>query len=768
MDLIIVESGTKAKKIASFLGRGWMVEACNGHVQDLPSSGAGKDSRRAMWAASRDSLPSPPWEWTERAESVLSKILRKAREKGVTRVHIATDPDREGEFIAWRLVEIMSEFESVDRIEFNEITESAVRAALASPREVDMSLVDAAKVRRYMDRLVGFRASKFARAWKLRSMGRVQTPTLGFVVARELEREAFVPQPYFSVRCEASGLGFKFRFHEKEDPDAWFDRDANPPKHHPDRTDDRELAETAHASLIAHGGLELTRVEQGKRSQRPDPPFSTPSLLRVAGAHHRLGWSANRIMSIASELYQAGQITYIRTDSTRTNPSAREAMRKHVIKRWGESHIGEGVVGSDAKEGAKNVQDAHEAIRPTEPAIEKPEGLSDQQMILYRLIWSRFAASQMSPSRYESLSMDAAVPDFDRRLTGSVSWRVHDGWEAAYGDLRRTPRIAPPSPEPSVGATLELDGDPTLIEDETKPPPRYRQHTLVERMQQEGIGRPSTYAATISRLIDRSYAVEEERALAPTEEGRKLWIEIAPMYSDGDSDSGIFRSGFTATMEENLDRIEGGEIEAPEVWHGFVDEFQNLHGKAIEKRRERPTQRQADYLNSLLSSADDDLRNEVLGDSEVSELTGEQARAAIELLAEQSAPPAASDKQISYIESLSKRAGLSESEACALLEVEGWGDLTGGRDGTASALIEALKSLDTGGSQEEATEKQREYVRSLMEKAESTETAICALVGVESIDAMTKSQASEVIEELRDRLGIKGRGRRRNSRSRSN
>ena len=199
-----------------------------------------------------------------------------------------------------------------------------------------------------------------------------------------------------------------------------------------------------------------------------------------------------------------------------------------------------------------------------------------------------------------------------------------------------------------------------------------------------------------------------------------------------------------------------------------MDEFQNLHGKAIEKRRERPTQRQADYLNSLLSSADDDLRNEVLGDSEVSELTGEQARAAIELLAEQSAPPAASDKQISYIESLSKRAGLSESEACALLEVEGWGDLTGGRDGTASALIEALKSLDTGGSQEEATEKQREYVRSLMEKAESTETAICALVGVESIDAMTKSQASEVIEELRDRLGIKGRGRRRNSRSRSN
>ena len=763
MELIIVESGTKAKKIASFLGPGWIVEACNGHVQDLPSRGGDKDSRRAMWAATGDDLPTPPWRWTERAEKVMKGIISKAKKNGVEKIHIATDPDREGEFIAWRLIEILSDFDYVDRISFNEITETAVRASLATPRGVDMALVDAAKVRRYMDRLVGFRCSKFSRAWRLQSMGRVQTPTLGFIVDRELEREAFVPQPFYAVHCKADEIDLRVRFHEKDDPSAWFDRDKSPAKHHADRTDDGELARAAHAALEEHRSVELSQVEEGQRTLRPDPPFSTPSLLRVAGSHPRLGWSAKRVMSVASDLYQAGHITYMRTDSTRTNPAARQAMRKLISARWGESFLGKGVVGSDVKGDAKNVQDAHEAIRPTDPASEKPDGLSAPQLALYRLVWARFAASQMSVSRYQNLSLTGSVEGFDRPLTGSVSWRVHDGWEAAYGDFRKTPRLTAPTPLPQVGSILMLDDDPRLIEDETKPPSRFRQHTLVERMQGEGIGRPSTYATTIGRLLERQYITEEKRALMPTESGRLLWIDIAPMYGNGDSDvSGIFTASFTSDMESDLDRIETGSVKAPKVWNDFVDEFKGLHERALETRRARPTPRQRSFLASLLDNVDDTVKDQVMADRSIDDLTGEEAKAAIESLTEMDAHPAASQKQLKFIANLADRADLGEVDACALVGLEVWTDLTGGRNGTASRLIEELRQRDVS-AESPATTKQREYAMALMKKAELAEHDVCAEAGAESFEKMTKSQASVIIEGLRKRLGLKDRGRRRRS-----
>ena len=345
VNLIIVESSAKAKKIGGFLGGNYIVSSCQGHVQDLPGPKYPdrKQANKAMWAASEDSLPSPPWPWVvdqrgRSAEMVIKPLLEKARKKKADKVFIATDPDREGEFIAWRLSEIFGDF-STQRITFNEITENAVVAALSDPRSVDESLVNAAKVRRFMDRLVGFRSSKFSKSWSLKSMGRVQTPTLGFIVERELEREAFVPQPFYAVDAEAGGLTFKARFHEKEDPDAWFDRDAEPPKHHPYRTNDLSLANLARSTINEEGGVQVTNTKDGTRSSSPKPPFSTPSLLRTAGSHPKIGWGSKKIMQVASSLYNAGHITYMRTDSTRTNPEARSEVRQYIVSQWGSEHL---------------------------------------------------------------------------------------------------------------------------------------------------------------------------------------------------------------------------------------------------------------------------------------------------------------------------------------------------------------------------------------------------------------------------------------------
>lgn len=235
---MILESGAKAKTVKKYLGKGWIVHACGGHVQDLPSKGS-KGSSKSMWKSEKDVLPDPPWGWTSGAEKKIKDMIKKAKKSNVDEVFIATDPDREGEFIAWRLSIIFADFESQKRVTFNEITEKSVNDAINEAREIDTALVDSAKVRRFMDRLVGFECSRFSRSWKLASMGRVQTPTLGFIVERELLREKHVPINYHSVNFNSDNVNFKIRFHEKNDPEAWFDDDR---KHFPGRTFDGELA----------------------------------------------------------------------------------------------------------------------------------------------------------------------------------------------------------------------------------------------------------------------------------------------------------------------------------------------------------------------------------------------------------------------------------------------------------------------------------------------------------------------------------------------
>jgi DNA topoisomerase-1 len=764
MQLVVVESKAKAKTIQRYLGNKFIVMASNGHVQDLPNNKKNPDGRKAMWAASEDELPSPPWEWTERSQKVVSEMRRRAKDAEVTGIHVATDPDREGEFIAWRLAELLGSIAKVHRIVFHEITKTAVEAALADPTEVDMQLVEAAKVRRFMDRLVGFRTSKFARSWGLKSMGRVQTPTLGFVVDKELEREAFVPTPYFAVNAIAEGIEFSARFHESGDDDAWRDDKG---KFNSRRTFDGDLASLAHDSLVSSRVLAVSASEQKQEKKRPRPPFTTDALLQTAGSS--LNWTPAATMAIAGELYNAGHITYMRTDSTRTSGTARTSMKEYIERTWGADHVGAGVLGPKAK---GNVQDAHEAIRPTRTDVVEPEGLSSRQSRLYKIIWARFAASQMTDSRYERISLTCTVDGFDRPLAGSIAWRVHTGWEAAYADIaRKQPSTQPPTFDTSVGAQLDLDDiddNPELIEDETKPPRRFRQHTLVAEMKERGIGRPSTYATTISKLIDREYVKMTDGSLIPTDSGRLLWTEVATMYTETADGNGakvafLFSAAFTSDMEDRLDLVEAGERTGPSVWHGFVAHFRQLHGLALEQKRSRPTPNQVRKFHQVVSRRTEAEVSELLGGREIEELSGAEISSLIGQELEKGSPPA-TEKQTKYVLGLCEQLEIDLKDALTKVKLEDIDDLT---METASELITQLREI-----QDElprpTSEKQLKLIEREVGKAELSEQEACALVELNTYDELTGGRggtASGLITILLKRNNPGGRkGRRRRKR----
>ena len=474
-----------------------------------------KDSSKAMWASKKGELPEPPWSWTDKAEQIMGKISAKAEKAGVEEVYIATDPDREGEFIAWRLSQILSNFSQVFRISFNEITKDAVTDAISNPRNLDMSLVEAAIVRRLMDRLVGFRCSKFCRSWKLRSMGRVQTPTLGYIVDKELEREAHVPKEYNTVSGITNGVEIKVRFHESKDPEAWKDDDG---KYFPDRTFDSEKAKSAFSILESTKEVKLNSVKESIASRKPQPPFTTDTMLQTASSS--LGWSISKTSGIASSLYQSGHITYIRTDSTRTNKKARDVMKDHIKKKFGNDFLGDGIgQGRSKKKGS--VQDAHEAIRPTNPESEDIESDKDGKL-LYKLIWSRFAASQMSNSIRERRALTFSCEGMEESMYGTTSWRTHSGWEEVFNWNRPNVISVPPNVSFDNGSVWQLDGPPEITVDFTKPPRRFSESSIIQQMKKDGIGRPSTYVSTVSKLIDRKYVNKEGSSLSPTKQGRSF------------------------------------------------------------------------------------------------------------------------------------------------------------------------------------------------------------------------------------------------------
>jgi DNA topoisomerase-1 len=757
MKMLIVESKAKSKTIQKYLGKSFIVRACMGHVQDLPS-GKHKDARKAMWASKEDALPNPPWDWTERAQKTVQKLIKEANEGDVDEILLATDPDREGEFIAWRLSEILSDIAPCKRIVFHEITKSAINEAIENSTEIDVNLVDAAKVRRFMDRLVGFRTSNFARSWRLKSMGRVQTPTIGFVVERELEREAFIPTPYFSVSAIAEGINFSARFHDSADDDAWRDQEG---KFDSSRTNDEDLAKEAFESLKSASSITITENKESTYTRRASPPFTTDALLQAAGGRWS-NWTPKKTMRVAGDLYNAGHITYIRTDSTRTNSASRVAVKKVIEERWGADHLGSGVLGKNDG----SAQDAHEAIRPTRSDVLEPQGLGADELQLYRLIWARFAASQMSNSEFQRRSLTTEVAGFSKTLTGTYSWRTHAGWEAAFEQLeRKLPKTTAPDFDISVGASLTLDksdDSPSFIEDETKPPRRFRQHTLVAEMKGQGIGRPSTYATTISKLFERKYVVEEGGSLKPTKEGRLCWLEVAPMYTQKDEDSEVaflFSPQFTADMEERLDSIELGERGAPSVWNGFTVHFRNLHAAAQDIRRLTPTPNQLLKFNQLTQKMPASQVDEYLCGKKPEKLTGPEMSDIIKQLLELGSPPA-SDKQVNFVISLVD--SIEDLDLDGALSKVDLNDIDGLTMDKASALIGILiEKRDE--IPRPPSEPQLKLLNQKLEQLKITEEEACKMVGVNSFDELfggPKGNASELIGLLIKKTGGR-KGRRR-------
>ena len=624
-----------------------------------------------------------------------------------------------------------------------------MQEAIESPRDIDMDLVDAAKVRRFMDRLVGFRCSRFSRSWNLASMGRVQTPTLGFIVERELERDAHVPIPYHSVKVDSNRVSFKVRFHEKDDEGAWKDDDG---KHHPDRTFDGELAESAMEKIRNSDGLVLESVKEGKTNRKPQPPFTTESMLRAANG--RMGWSIGRTNRVATALYQSGHITYIRTDSTRTSKAARDRIRSLIEKEYGSNHLGSGALGPDAKKGASNVQDAHEAIRPTQPEVKTLTDVDSDQQSLYRLIWGRFAASQMADSVRERRDLVAKASDLELQLYGTSSWRIHAGWEAVYS-ADKDVKTKPPGVGFEVGTTwgfTSTEENPLLTSDETKPPRRFTESSIIQEMKKADIGRPSTYLTTVGKLVDRGYVDKEGSSLIPTDQGRLLWIEVVPFYgsdenSSGTISEGLFTPRFTALMESSLDEVEEGDTSGAIVWHKFVTDFRNMHNIALELRKQKPTVKQLNFIINRTSRMSDDSKSELFQGKNIDELTGEDARRIIEELNNSSdgdIPP--SEKQMALIIRLADKNSVDLEPILTELGHKDLDELTGGRDGTASSLINKLIGIDKDSP---ATEKQVATIKSMSENLEISIEDAMAIGEVTTIDEITKNEASGLIGTMK-------------------
>jgi DNA topoisomerase I len=760
MNILIVESAAKGRTLQRYLGDDWRVLATGGHVQTLPNnrSAHGTDGSKTFWANRSGELPSPPWVWTERGETAVRKIVEAAGDADDVTFWIATDPDREGEFIAWCLDRALAERGATSRVVFHEVTREALEEALEYPRGVDGRMVDSALVRKFLDRLVGFRTSKLAGSMvpgKAASMGRVQTPTLGFVVERELEREAHEPIPYFEVRALAAGIELAVRFHEPADDDAWRDEAG---RAHPARTFDGDAAAAAARALVDAGQVTLTGARPSTRRRRPDAAFTTDALLQAAGSG--FGWSPRKTSALASMLYEAGHITYIRTDSTRLAASAVARARKVVAETFGEDHLGDG---ARAPVAAGRTQDAHEAIRPTRPDAADIDLDDDDARRLYRLVRARTLASLMAPSERQVVSLEAGCDGLDRPLAASVSWRTFDGWEAAYGEFLGDVATAPPGAPLEAGAVWTLDpateerDNPLLVEDQTRPPPRYRPHTLIKAMKDAGIGRPSTYSRTVEILEERDYVTLEDGALAPTERGRIVWTDVAPLYAedggdttdaDGDGVVELFSPEFTAVMEERLDGIERGELPAPATWEEWRDQFRDLHEAARARMKAgamAPNQRTR--LQRFLANAPEDAR--ARHEPGLDDLSYADAAALIARLREQGVHPAPTRGQLDHLARLVEDLGLGPEDLIPIGGVRAPDEVRTTEQ--ASALIDELRRLHD--ERQPASAKQRRFIEDLIQKAGTTEADASALVGLESLDQLTggpEGSASALIDRLQE------------------
>ena len=560
--LVIVESPAKARTIARYLGRGYKVEASQGHVRDLPKSQLGVDPDHDFQMKYITIHGRGP---------ILAKIKKEA--KAASRVLLATDPDREGEAISWHLAAVLGiDPASACRVEFHEITKKAVQQAMKEPRPIDMGRVDAQQARRALDRLVGYKISPllWAKVKKGLSAGRVQSVVTRLVVEREDEIDAFIPEEYWDVTADANLPGAKGRPVSCQFVlSQWKGQKA--------ALSNAQEAEEARA-LLENTSFTVASVKRGEKRKTPAPPFTTSSLQQEAS--RKLGFTTMKTMQVVQQLYEGielsgegvqGLVTYIRTDSVRVSDEALQAVREMIPALYGEDHLPQE---PNVYKGRANAQDAHEAIRPT-VVTRRPEdikgSLSRDQFNLYRLIWNRFVASQMTPALYDTLVLLAEGGGAQLRF--SCEHKSFAGFTSLYEEIVDDAQTENESPLPEVkeGEPLALD-NVQCSQHFTQPPARYTEASLVRTLEEKGIGRPSTYAPTITTVLSRGYVAREKKRLFPTELGRMVNNLMVEYFAP------IVDTEFTARMETQLDSIE----ENHQDWHAVLEEFYPPFEKMLE------------------------------------------------------------------------------------------------------------------------------------------------------------------------------------------
>lgn len=560
--LVIVESPAKAKTIGKYLGRGYTVTASMGHIRDLPASTLGIDVENGY----------TPKYITIKGKQKLVKEL-KAEAKKCDGVLLATDPDREGEAISWHLANILGLDPSApNRVTFDEITKKGVKEGMAHPRAINIDLFNAQQARRELDRLVGYKLSPFL--WKKvrrgLSAGRVQSVAVRLIRDRELEIENFKPDEYWNIDALLNPQGEKGEFTARLAATA----------------DGKKLTVTnkqqADGILAALDGRDytITKIEKGKRRRQPSPPFITSTLQQDAS--RAFGFSATRTMRAAQTLYEGvdiaghgtvGLITYMRTDSLRIAAEAQAAAKTFIAERWGDNYVCK-TVRKWKSRSATAAQDAHEAIRPSMPELtpdEVEQSISGDTAKLYRLIWSRFMASQMADCIQDTVSASITAGDYLFRASG---FRVSfDGFTALYeestDDAKKKETALPPLEE---GQTLQLK---KLTADQkfTQPPPLYTEATLIHALEENGIGRPSTYAPIITTIVDRGYVEKDQKKLKTTPLGQAVNTVMMEQFPD------IVNVKFSADMEKKLDVVEAGQAD----WVKTIDDFYQGFEKSLEQ-----------------------------------------------------------------------------------------------------------------------------------------------------------------------------------------
>jgi DNA topoisomerase-1 len=570
--IVIVESPAKAKTIEKFLGKDFKVLASYGHVRDLPRKGLGVD---------REHDYKPTYELLVGKEKTINDLKKAV--KSAENVYLAADPDREGEAISWHLQEALKPGAGktvFKRVRFNEITKKAVLAAMENAGEIDGRRVDAQQARRIIDRLVGYEVSDllWKKIWRGLSAGRVQTVALRIICERENEIEAFVPVEYWTLDASLEGKTpptFTARLSSFDGEKLKFDG-----------SDPRLPDEAAAARVrkdVAGAVWKVASVESSERRKNPAPPFITSQLQQAAA--RRLGFAVRRTMQIAQRLYEGreipgrgtvGLITYMRTDSTRVSQEALTAVREHIGARFGQESLPESPRFFKSR---RDTQDAHEAIRPTYldlPPEEVARHVAADEAKLYRLIWQRFVASQMSPAVYDTTSAEITAGRAVYRASGSTL--KFSGYLAAYGisdeDEDETDKDSPKLPPLSQGEILKLV-EVAPEKKQTQPPPRFNEASLVKFLEENGIGRPSTYVEILRKIEERRYVHRRDRRFIPTALGRTVIELLVPYFDD------FFETSYTARMEEALDEVEEGKLSWTKALAEFDKTFTRDRNRAL-------------------------------------------------------------------------------------------------------------------------------------------------------------------------------------------